>query len=57
MRRSWCTSSTGCTKQFGAQEWLRKAPTLRLRKPQATNVVATSLRAGGEGGGSRKEQE
>jgi hypothetical protein len=42
-RVSWCVSNTGCTKQFGAHEWLRKAPTLRLRSPQATNSAREVL--------------
>jgi hypothetical protein len=40
LRRSWCVSSTGWTKQLEAQEWFKKAPTLRLRRPHTTNSAA-----------------
>lgn len=46
-RASWWASSTGCTKQFGAQEWLKKAPTLRFLDPHATNLALKGLQGGG----------
>ena len=49
-RVSWCASSTGWTKQLGAQLWFRKAPTLRLRSPQHTNsALKSGLQCGRHG--------